>query len=29
MKAWQMWWIITLIGIAILVICEIMGVPID
>lgn len=29
MKAWQMWWVITFIGIAILIICEIMGIPID
>lgn len=29
MKAWQMWWVITFIGIAILIVCEIMGIPLD
>ena len=29
MNEWRIWWIITFIGIAILVICEIMGIPID
>ena len=29
MKAWQMWWVMVFIGIAILIICEIVGIPID
>ena len=29
MNEWRVWWIIAFVGIAILVICEIMGVPID
>lgn len=29
MNEWRLWWIITFIGIMVLVICEIMGVPID
>lgn len=29
MKEWKMWWAITFIGIAILIVCEIMGIPID
>lgn len=29
MNEWKMWWIITFIGIAILIVCEIMGIPID
>ena len=29
MNEWRVWWIIAFVGITVLVICEIMGVPID
>ncbi len=29
MNEWKIWWVIVLIGIAILVLCEVNGIPID